>query len=100
MNKFKCMESNALAHSVQSTFIAFNPQSIQKVWDCWKSVLDLIISGNGTNDLVELHHGKLTSSLNYLPVTIDVCDMSVLLDGVRVDDAEEAMTNDMNATAM
>ena len=100
MHKFKCMESNVLAHSVWSTFIAFHPQSIQKVWDHWKTVLDLIICGNGTNDLVELHCRKLTSSLDYLPVMIDVCKMSVLLDCVRVNDVKEAMTDDMNVMAM
>ena len=100
MHKFKCMESNVLARSVRSTFIAFDLQSIQKVWDRWKIVLDLIICGKGTNDLVELHRGKLTSSLDYLPVTIDVCDMSVLLDCVGVDDVKEAMTNDINVTVM
>ena len=101
MHKFKCMESDALACSIRSTFIAFDPQSIQKVWDPWKLVLDLIIFWNGSNDFVELHRGKLTSLLDYLPVTIDICDMSVLLlDGVGVDDVEEAMMIDMNAMAM
>ena len=100
MHKFKYMESDMLACSVWSAFIAFDPQSIQKVWDCWKLVLDLIIHRTGANNLIEIHCGKLTSSLNYLLAIIDVCDMSVLLDGARVDNAEEVMTNDRNATAM
>ena len=78
------MHQNVLAARVEKAFWskALDRTILQKVHDRWKLVLDLIISGRGTNNLVESHRG-LKAKLDDLPELPDSDDKMVIEDMLK-----------------
>lgn len=66
MHRLKRMDPDVLAETVYEAFSLLDPVKIERVYQRWEYVLDLIIKGEGTNDLVEKNRG-LTKSLDLLP---------------------------------
>jgi hypothetical protein len=67
LHRMKTMKADALSKSVEKAFKNFDgAKKLKKIADRWKLVLDLIIAGNGTNELVEKCRG-LKTSLDDLP---------------------------------
>jgi hypothetical protein len=66
MHRLKRMDTDALARTVNECFDMVESEKIDRIYDRWEYVLDLIIQGGGTNDLVESNRG-LTKSLDTLP---------------------------------
>ncbi len=62
----KRMDAEALSHTVHEAFQMIDLDKIERIYKRWEYVLDLIIKGEGTNDLVEMNRG-LTKSLDVLP---------------------------------
>jgi hypothetical protein len=65
-HRLKRMEADALARSVRDVFHSIGSDKILRIYERWEYVLELIIRGEGTNDLVEMNRG-LTKSLANLP---------------------------------
>ncbi len=63
----KRMDANALSRSVHDAFTMVDQGKIERIYRRWEYVLDLIIKGDGTNDLVEMNRG-LSKSLDDLPI--------------------------------
>ena len=59
----KVMQSNELSKSVHQAFSEITPEMLRNVHERWKLVLHLILSGKGTNEVVEEHRGKINRSL-------------------------------------
>jgi hypothetical protein len=66
MHRLKRMDTDALARTVHECFDKVEPEKIDRIYNRWEYVLDLIIKGGGTNDLVESNRG-LMKSLDTLP---------------------------------
>jgi hypothetical protein len=66
LHKLKRMDTEALSRSVFDAFELVDEKKIERIYKRWEYVLDLIIKGEGTNDLVEMNRG-LTKSLCDLP---------------------------------
>jgi hypothetical protein len=60
------MDADALARTVHECFDMVEPEKIDRIYNRWEYVLELIIQGGGTNDLVESNRG-LMKSLDTLP---------------------------------
>ena len=84
------MVPDVLAATVERAFDGFNHVILNKVSERWKLVLDLIISGRGSNDLVEKHHGlkaKLEEDLS-IPDSDDEDNERVIRSKVLVKEEE------------
>ena len=59
LHRRKVMHKDVLARSVDHEFWseAVRPEMLKKVHERWKTVLDLILKGNRTNDYVEKNRG-------------------------------------------
>ena len=57
------LHKDQLARNAERAFAVISPKILQKVHERWKLVLQLIVAGKGTNELVEEHRGKLNSTL-------------------------------------
>jgi rRNA-processing protein FCF1 len=66
LHKLKRMDTEALSRSVFDAFELVDEKKIERIYKRWEYVLELIIKGEGTNDLVEMNCG-LTKSLCDLP---------------------------------
>jgi hypothetical protein len=62
----KRIQKDTLCKTVYDAFKTLESIKLENIASCWKRVLDLIIIGKGSNDLVEQCHG-ITSSLADLP---------------------------------
>jgi len=59
---FRCRQDpNVLASTVQQAWLQFPAATIEKVYQRWLLVLDLIIKDDGGNRFVESYRGKLTN---------------------------------------
>ena len=78
-HRLKVMHRDVLAASVETAFWsrAVHTSILKNVHDRWKLVLELIIAGKGSNDLVEKHRG-LKSKLHDLPDVPDSDDEVVV----------------------
>ena len=56
-------EKEALARTIEEVWETFDGSVFQKVYERWLKVLDLIISDNGDNRLVDSHRGELLVAL-------------------------------------
>ena len=70
IHKGKVMQCDELAKSVITAFNSIDASVFDKVHERWKLVLHLIMSGKGTNEVVEQHRG-LNKKLTDLPTTDD-----------------------------
>jgi hypothetical protein len=66
MHRGKRVQKDVLCKTVYHAFFSLQPNKLENIAQRWKRVLDLIIVGKGSNDLVEKCRG-LTSSLADLP---------------------------------
>jgi hypothetical protein len=66
MHKGKRVQKDALCKTVYHAFNSLESRKLGSIGKRWERVLDLIILGKGSNDLVELCRG-LTASLADLP---------------------------------
>ena len=57
LHKGKVMNSHELSKSVMSSFAEISDHILTRVYDRWRLVMHLIISGKGTNEVVESHRG-------------------------------------------
>ena len=87
----KVMHRDVLAASVEKAFWGrtLDKSILHRVHERWKLVLDLIIAGKGTNNLVESHRG-LKVKLHDLPKVPDSDDDMVVDDMLRQVENEEA----------
>jgi hypothetical protein len=67
LHRLKRMDTEALSRTVRDAFEQMDATKIDNIYNRWEYVLDLIIRGGGSNDLVERNRG-LTKSLDVLPV--------------------------------
>ena len=67
-HRWKVMNKDVLAASVETAFWGktVDKEMLHKVHDRWKIVLELIVKGRGSNNLVESHRG-LKAKLDNLP---------------------------------
>jgi hypothetical protein len=66
MHRLKRMDADALSRTVFEAFDLIDPGKIEHIYSKWEYVLDLIVKGEGTNDLVKMNRG-LSKSLDDLP---------------------------------
>jgi hypothetical protein len=66
MHRLKRMDADSLARTVIDAFRLVDRDKISRIYDRWEYVLELIVQGEGTNDLVESNRG-LRKSLEGLP---------------------------------
>lgn len=59
----KIMKPDALASSVEKAWENVEVKKLVNIKERWKKVLDLIVLGGGSNDLVETHRGKQEVSI-------------------------------------
>jgi hypothetical protein len=62
----KWMDVEALLHTIQEAFQMIDLDKVTHIYQQWEYILDLIMKGEGTNDLVEMNR-RLTKSLDALP---------------------------------
>lgn len=65
LHRLNRMEVEALSRSVRNAFLLVDSDTIQNIFERWNLVLDLIIQGKGTNDLVETRRGLTKSLLRF-----------------------------------
>ena len=92
----KVMQSDELTRTVFNSFGRISQEIFTKVYERWKYTLQLIISGKGTNEVVEDHRGKQKPSI--LPTVPDsACRQNytyeVLLDEEQAGDSYADGTN-------
>ena len=63
LHRGKVMQSDELSKTVHQAFNEITSDVLTKVHERWKMVLHLIVSGKGTNEVVEEHRGKMNRSL-------------------------------------
>jgi hypothetical protein len=66
LHRLKRMDVEALSCTIQEAFRMIDIEKITRIYEQWEYILDLIIKGEGTNDLVEMNCG-LMKSLDALP---------------------------------
>ena len=54
----KVMEENVLTSGIRNAIFHLDWGVLQRIYDRWVKVLDLMLLGNGSNKLVETHQGK------------------------------------------
>jgi len=90
-------DANVLDKTVQQAWLQFPAATVEKVYQHWLLVLDLIMKDNGGNRLVESHRGKLTndptSITNHNEADAQAA-MRVAIEGENNDD--DADDNDEN----
>ena len=59
IHRGKVMQSDKLANSVKNTFKWISKDILKNVYKRWKTVLQLIVSEKGTNELIERYMGLL-----------------------------------------
>lgn len=75
IHKRQVMQSNVLSCSVAEAFGQIGSKVLNKVHSHWKLVLQLLISGQGTNEVVKEHHSlKKKTMLKDLPTIPDCKD--------------------------
>jgi hypothetical protein len=62
LHRLNRMEAGALSRTVRDAFLLVDKSKLKSIYDHWELVLELMIVGKGTNDLVESRRG-LTKSL-------------------------------------
>ena len=80
IHRGKVLQSNELAISVNQAFDSISSDILSLVHDRWRLVLRLIVSGRGTNEVVEEHRGALNKKL-LTPDDLPKIPDSVKLDG-------------------
>jgi hypothetical protein len=65
LHRLNRMEVEALFKSVRNAFLLVDSNTIQNIFERWNLVLDLIIQGKGTNDLVKTRRGLTKSLLRF-----------------------------------
>ena len=71
VHKGKVMQCDKLAKSVVTAFNSINTEVFEKVHKRWKLVLQLIMSGKGTKEVVEQHRGLNKNPTNLPPINND-----------------------------
>ena len=72
IHKGKVMQSDVLSQSVEEVFGYISSRVLDKVHARWKLVLQLLVSGQGTIEVVEEHRGlKRSAMLKDLPTIPD-----------------------------
>ena len=66
LHKNKVMQADVLADSVEKAWDVLSSSVLTKVHERWKLVLNLILAGKGSNDLVEKHRG-IKAKLDDMP---------------------------------
>jgi hypothetical protein len=69
MHRLKRMDADALAQTVVEAFRLVDRDKISRIYDRWEHVLELIVQGGGTNDLVESNRGLRKSLKGLLDVS-------------------------------
>lgn len=67
LHRLKRMSTEALSRTVRDAFEMIGSSKVENIYNRWEYVLELIIRGEGRNDLVESNRG-LTKSLDVLPI--------------------------------
>jgi hypothetical protein len=67
LHRLKRMSPDALSRTVRDAFDMMDCSKVNNIYNRWGTVLDLIIRGDGSNDLVERNRG-LTKPLDLLPI--------------------------------
>ena len=90
MHRLKVMQKDVLAGTVEKAFWspAIGVTILHKVHERWKLVLELIIAGKGSNNLVEKHRG-LKAKLEDLPTVPDSDDEDVVVEQLKKVQEEE-----------
>ena len=83
----KVMQSVELSRTVADSFGRISQDIFTRVYERWKHTLRLIISGKGTNEVVEDHRGKGKSSI--LPTVPDSACRQIYTYKAIVDDEDE-----------
>jgi len=59
IHKCRRVHPNVLAYTVKESFNKFESTTkFSNIWNRWQKVLELIVVGNGGNDLCEMNRGK------------------------------------------
>jgi hypothetical protein len=63
LHRWNRIESGTLSWTVRDAFLLVGESKLKSVFDCWELVLELMIAGKGTNDVVESRRAGMTKSL-------------------------------------
>lgn len=92
LHKGKVMQADELARSVMTAFSKISASILTRVWNRWKLTLHLIVSGKGTNEVVEGYRGlKKPLVVDDLPtVPESECEKGYVYDNaLDIEDSEE-----------
>ena len=92
----KVMQSDELANSVKLAFDGISKEVLVNVYKQWKMVLQLTVSGKGTNEIVEKHRWSLTKDLSNLPSVPDSDDEGEMKGLLQVSDVWDDNKNILN----
>ena len=99
LHKRKVMQADSLADSVTAAYEEINGNILESVHKRWKLVLELIIAGKGSNNLVESARG-LKVNLASLPQVsdLDSDDDDVVRDLIKKAEDEHDATSTINTS--